>query len=300
MIDDFLIKYHPWILLKESLTFPDKTQLVIMKGIMDGKSIDTIAHKLSITSRKTKRLLAEGMKIADVKNLYELVLWGLKTGIIHDEPIEIPDELKRSPYESHSPLISYLCFITSGYTPHDISDIGRIGIDTQNHYRKFLAQKFNLGYSYARFIRFAFQTTNPINPPKQIKMYRPHKALVSPHQTLKYPPVVSKFKPANIDPNVRYVYQTTTGKGINATIKTAFKVLGVDPRILNKNYSFWKARDEWLWTMLELAKKRYDYEISHAHPDRGGNVNRAKQINIAWKFIKDMFKKRGYELHGSA
>jgi hypothetical protein len=112
----------------------------------------------------------------------------------------------------------------------------------------------------------------------------------------KYPIVLTKFKPADVDPDIKLY-----GKSV---IQTALYLLGINKKILASTAGskkgeglFWKKSPKHLWSLLELAKRRYELEIAHAHPDRGGNVKRAAQLNAAWSLVKKLFAKHGYILH---
>jgi len=167
-----------------------------------------------------------------------------------------------------------------------------------------------------------FQLLEPISPPATSPIF---------HSTLEYPPVLSKFRPSNIDPNIP-VYDASSKFDIKSknniklprhnytksekekfkqnptvrstSIQTALFLLGIDDRILKNKTGdrsvkkpFWKRSPEYLWNLLELAKRRYELEISHAHPDVGGNSKRASQINSAWNLVKKLFAKHGYKLN---
>jgi len=111
----------------------------------------------------------------------------------------------------------------------------------------------------------------------------------------KYPIVLTKFKPADIDPDIK-LYD-------KSIIQTALYLLGIDKKTLAASAGskkgeglFWKKSPEYLWSLLELAKRRYELEISHAHPDKGGDIKRAAQLNAAWSLVKKLFAKRGFTL----
>jgi hypothetical protein len=121
--------------------------------------------------------------------------------------------------------------------------------------------------------------------------------------------VPSKYRPADVDPNINV--NLNNKNEIN--IQMALHLLGIDKKIVyrtplsgtivgakgkRKESSFWNRPSEFLWRMLELAKDRYKYEIQHAHPDVGGDPQRAIQLNTAWEMIKKSFARRGYILPG--
>jgi len=312
-------------MLKEALnpSFPDERQLTDMKKVMDG--IDT----------KPSKYAREGMELVNVRNLYELIVWGLRTGVIKDEPVKnVADEFPpiKGTYESYPAWLVLLHNTTSGMSDEQ-TQVHGISKDTINNTRKKIQDKFSLGNSMAKFIRFAFAATNPINGPGSTRGFKPH---VSWAQKAgigsKFPIMKSKFRPADIDPTIPvydklkkinmpdhedipkiYVkksksipigdkekvkhFNTRTTK-----IQTALWLLGIDrdvitPTNLRGTSSFWEKPPEHLWHLLELAKKRYTYEMAHAHPDRGGSAIRAAQLTSAWNLTKKLFARRGFVLH---
>lgn len=331
MTDDFILENHPWKLLTEqNATFPNQQELAIMKGIMDGESIQNISKKLNITGKDAKHLLTHGMKIADVKSLYDLILWGLKTGVIRDEPL--PEVWKQLHSNENPSYEDWRYFLNQSVT----GGKGNLSKSTQDSLKRSIAQKFNLGPSDAKFIRFVFQVLNPISPPPRVRAFKPHVShYVKTGVSSKYAMSLSKFQPADIDPDLHPNYQpiqmggkdnrdekgnfksaedrkkqatfvppTVRGRKIKTggTITLALKILGINPDVVKPPIgkgSFWNHPPEHLWRLLDLAKTRYYYEIAHAMEAGGSNVdraNRAKQVTVAWKFVKDMFKRRGFEL----
>jgi len=326
-------------ILKEGMVpFPDEQELKIMTGLMDGKSLTDIATEWGISSAKVQKLLKSGMERANVKNLYELVVWGLRTGIISDPPRkeDIQAQLNlgandKANYPWHSPLwLQILNFTITGETDKVIGNEVKISNTSLDYWRKWTSDKFGLGPSMAKYIRFGFAALNPITGPpqmkivpakikitktdkvtgkpivskvrKSIKVAKPFTPSMPPFSNLKYPPVLSKYRPADIDPNFVPVYGTTSGKK-SGSIQIAFQMLGV-PRETIAPYetkkTFWNRKTEWLWSMLELAQRRYEWEMKFNHPDKNPNVhpNRPTQITGAWKFIKNQFAKHGYVLGG--
>lgn len=317
---EFIIKHHPWNQLKEnsSLAGPNSLEIEIMKGIMDGHTIQDISKSKNITVTKAKKMLTDGMRTANVKNLYELIVWGLRAGIIKDEPkTDISKQLDNPEY---SDLKWFLNQTVTGNV-----DLPK---SSQQNLKKSIAQKFNLGSSDAAFIRFAFQVMSPIGAPKSFRGYKTHiphfiKTGVSSKNAI----IKSKFTPANIDPNLHPNYQPIKPRHVpgkshsiyqarkdaeapsrmamirktqGGSIQLALKILGIHPSVIkntDKSNSFWDNKPSYLWDVLELAKDRYDREIAHAHPDKGGDDNRFKQVSVAWNFVKEMFARRGYELH---
>jgi len=278
MTNEFL--FQSWLMLRESISFPNEQQLIAMKKVMDGeKSVN-------------KNDLKNGMKLIGAKNLYELVLWGLRSDIIQDKPIDIGKDIISKGAAYYPVWLKLLNYTVSGYSDSEIETEGRISKNSIKYYRDLIAKKFNLGDSPAKLIRFAFQVLNPISGPG--KLATPHKAAISPHTTLKNPPMISKFRPATIDPNYEPDYRSS--KGNRGSIAIALQTLGIDPSVI-RGKTIWDRPPEKIWSLLELAKRRYELEISHAHPDRpGGNTTRARQMNAAWKFVKEKFAQNGYEL----
>jgi DNA-binding CsgD family transcriptional regulator len=313
---------HPWFLLLEASSFPDNEELLIMKGVMDGRDFGDIAKEFSIKPKDVKLSLAHGMQKANVNNLYELIVWGLRTGIIKDEPIKdiatsFPD--RPGTYDAYPGWLKVLNATVKGEKDKDI-DLSK---DSIKHYRDMVAKKFNLD-SQAKFIRFAFAAVNPISGPSQLRILRPFVPSAMKMGGLKYPPMLTKFRPANIDPNIP-VYDPiqrnrsaeppaprpklppgTPTKKLpppvvrSTSVQTALYLLGIDKSAITPpaiSGSFWNRPSSYLWNLLELAKKRYEYEIRAAHPDLpGGNVKRAQQLTAAWRIVKELFKRRGYSL----
>jgi DNA-binding CsgD family transcriptional regulator len=347
-MDDFLIKYHPWSLLLEASAFPDNDEIIVMKGVMDGNSFGDIGRELDIKVNDVKQLLANGMKKVNANNLYELIVFGLRSGIIKDKPIDVKsieqDFYKKGFYEGYPLWLYLLNQIATGKTFQDIEREGGAGSKTSiQHARKQIADKYGLGDSLAKYIRFAFAAVNPLTGPGYTRGYKPH---VSWAQKAgigsKLPLMPSKFQPSNIDPTIK-VYNPLTLRDMtpfereqkikairamrksqrlsqrdnpsqepkktvpppvvkSTSIQTALWLLGIDRNaITNQNMasgSFWNRPPEHLWNLLALAKRRFELEIVHAHPDRGGDVRRAVQLNAAWHLVKKLFARRGYVLHG--
>ena len=323
MKNDFLITYHPWNLLVEGL-FPNDQQVAVMKGIMDGKPFSKIASELGIKSSEAEKLFKTGMKQADLKNTYELVVWGLRSGIIKDD--EIPIEKmqvvdKGNPHPNYPEWINILNLTATGYSPDEISREGVYSKETVQRVRDTIARKFHLGPSLAEFIRFAFATVHPIKGPSSVRPPPgPFKASKGPYQTIDNPPMkIGSYRPADVDLTINPRFQPKMGKGRVGSIYTAFELLGLDVKKICSSMlkgrsesssdldvrqimgSFWK-KPEWvLWKLLETARDKFKYEIAHHHTDRNKSsqsVIRAKQLNVAWKFIKDMFGRRGFVLGG--
>lgn len=327
-------KLHPWFLLTENSSFPANEELQIMRGIMDGEDFKDISKKYNISINQTKQLLTQGMKKAGVKDLYELIVWGLRTGVISDAPIENIESYFPAisgTYQAYPAWQQVLNAIVKGQSLSQLE----ISSDTAKKTYALIDQKFKLGDSKAKMIRLAFAAINPISGPNKIKgtSAKPPEPFVPSAMklgmgSLKHPPVLSKFRPANVDPNIP-VYDPSTRTvaaepkvstpkifapigtarraarpPVRATsIQTALELLGIDRKIISPASqlsfgSFWNRPSSHLWKILELAKRRYELEIAHAHPDKPtGNVLRAQQLNSAWRIIKRMFAARGYELN---
>jgi hypothetical protein len=144
--------------------------------------------------------------------------------------------------------------------------------------------------------------------PKKLKIIKSRKIV---HSAPKYSLVLSKYRPANIDPSLT---------NPSRVIHKALEFLGIDKKVirvnsgckgasgrkmrslmgLTKNGSnrFWDRKEDFLWGVLDLAATRYKYELWAAHPDRGGSDKRMAQINESWDIVRGQFAKRGYILHG--
>lgn len=65
---------------------------------------------------------------------------------------------------------------------------------------------------------------------------------------------------------------------------------------LRKRGSFWIRRINHL-EILEQARQLYRRQIVRVHPDKaGGSLEQTIQLNVAWRKIKQRFKKHGHEL----
>ena len=262
----------------------------------------------------------------------------MRSGIIKDKPIDVKEIeqqfYKKGFYEAYPLWLYVMNQVAAGRTFQDIERAGEGGSKTSiQHARKQIADKYGLGDSLARYIRFSIAAVNPLSGPGQLRGFKPH---VSWAQKAgigsKYPIMPSKFRPSNIDPTLPVydkqakrdmppadreakpkVQLPPRPKGAPATkvpppvtrttpIQTALWMLGIDRDVItNKNLrggSFWERNPEHLWNLLELAKRRFELEIAHAHPDRGGDTRRAAQLNAAWNLVKKLFARRGYVLHG--
>jgi len=327
--DDFI---HPWTLLLEEVSFPSKEELVAMKAAMEGNPLKDAAKELSVSSKEVKDLLKRGMERANISDLYELIVFGLKNDIIQDKPINITDIKtqfeKKGFYEAYPLWLYVMNQIAIGKSIHQIGHecIGGSKTSIQNTIKQ-IADKFNLGESPAKLIRFSLAALNPIKPNPSIRGYKPHVSWAQKQgigSTL--PMMISKFRPSNIDPEIP-VYNAASKRDMGGEetpkvpqakmsyanykklpppvvrttpIQTALQLLGIDKKVVTPNAmqgSFWNRPSSYLWNLLDLAKRRYELEISHAHPDRGGDPRRAAQLNMAWDLVKKLFARRGYELH---
>ena len=163
------------LLLEIESSFPDNDQLLVMKGVMDGLSLSDIATELAVKVKDAKMALASGMQKAKVQNLYELIVWGLRTGVIKDEPkTDLKDKVepRAGTYEAHPMWLQVLEAIISGYSDAEIDTQAGINRDSLEYYKKLISDKFGLGGSRAKLIRFGFQVLNPIEGPSQIKGFR--------------------------------------------------------------------------------------------------------------------------------
>jgi len=324
---------HPWTLLLEEVSFPSREELVVMKAAMEGNSLKDAAKELSLSSKEVKDLLKIGMKRANIRDLYELIVFGLKNGIIKDEPIDITDIEKQFEkkgfYESYPLWLYVMNQVAAGKSIQQIGREGEGGSKTsiQNAIKQ-ITDKFNLGESPAKFIRFSLAALNPIKPNPSVRGFKPHVSWAQKQgvgSTL--PLMVSKFRPFNIDPEIP-VYNAAGKRDMggeenpkvpqakmsyadskklpppvvrSTSIQTALWLLGINKSAITPNEiqgSFWNRPSSYLWNLLELAKRRYELEISAAHPDKtGGDYRRAAQLTSAWDLVKKLFARRGYELN---
>ncbi len=88
------------------------------------------------------------MQKAKVNNLYELIVWGLRTGVIKDEPkTDLKDKIGRlaGTYEAHPTWLRLLEAIVLGYNDAEIDRQAGINRESIEYYKKMIAEKFNLG-----------------------------------------------------------------------------------------------------------------------------------------------------------
>jgi len=137
--------------------------------------------------------------------------------------------------------------------------------------------------------------------------------------------IPSKFRPSDIDPDIK-IYDKAKQHNMpdfkykhiplpksssdveippranqTSQVQTVLYLLGINEKELYASHkrvgSFWKRPPEFLWRMLELAKRRHELEMAQAHPDKGGNPKRAAQLNAAWGLVRKLFAKHGFTLH---
>lgn len=246
-----------------------------------------------------KALLARGMKKVGIKNLRDLILWGLKTGIIKDEPLtqlakEPLDDPKKT-YEAHPMWLQFLGALAGGYDP----DMPKT---TQDFLHRKIAIKFHLKPDKAHLIRFAFQVISPIEGPR--KAEREFRPWTKSTTSLMHMPQKTG---SMIDPE---------GSVTKETVATAaLALLGIKdlPKAMKKSEkgSFWKRSHTQLWHILEMASHRRDAEIrrlgplANRHPNTPAEAERvntaSKQlavVNAAWDRIRILFARNGFALHG--
>jgi len=279
------------LLLEVQSSFPDDTQLLVMTGVMDGKSLSNIATELAIKVKDAKNILATGMRRANVNNLYELIVWGLRTGIIKDEPkTDLKNKIQPpvGSYEAHPTWLRVLDAIISGYNDVEIEQHAGVSRDSLKYYKKHINDTFNLGGSRARLIRFGFQLLNPIKPPLSMSGNRPFRPWTGSTTSLMTIPKTGTG--SRINPE-----DTITNKTKLFHALDFLKVVGNQSQKKNP------------WDMLELAKQRRDDEIRRLHPIANKHPETpevkmaAKQlaiVNAAWDRIRILFARKGYVLPG--
>jgi DNA-binding NarL/FixJ family response regulator len=164
------------LLLEIESSFPDNNQLLVMKGVMDGKSLSDIATELSVKVKDAKIALTAGMQKARVQNLYELIVWGLRAGIIKDEPkTDFKDKIQPAAgtYEAHPTWLRVLEAIILGYSDNEIDRQAGVNRDSIEYYKKMINDKFGLNGSRAQLIRLGFQLLNPITANPSMKAIKP-------------------------------------------------------------------------------------------------------------------------------
>jgi len=303
-----------------------------MKSVMDGKNLADAAKDLSISTKEAKELLKSGMQRANLQNLYELIIFGLRSGIIKDDPIDIKDVEKQfeTPgfYEANPTWLHIMNQLVTGKTLQDIErEGGGAKTSIQNAIKK-LSGKFGLGDSMAKLIRFSLAALNPITPNPRVRGFKPFVSWAQKQGVgSQFPLIKSKFRSADVDPEIP-VYNASKKYNVgdtgdkpklpkpamsfadrkklpppivrNTSIQTALWLLGIDKKVITPTAlqgSFWNRPSSFLWKLLELAKRRYELEMLHNHPDRGGDSRRAAQISAAWELVRHLFAKHGYELH---
>ncbi len=287
MVLPFHTAYNPWTLLCES-TFPEDQELAALKSVMDGE-------------KASKKYLKAGMEKINARTLYDIIVWGLRTGIIHDKPIKgVHPEMFRKEgfYEGYPMWYFILNQIVTGNKP----DLPKSQIE---HYQKWIDQKFNLNGTDAQRIRFALAALSPIEPPKKTQAdWRPWTK-----STTSLMRIPQTHTGADIDPEGSITKETP--------VLPALKLLGIKKdeipkaRSRSESGSFWNRSHETLYHMLELAKQRRDGLIKKLHPFANRipqNPDQEKQskmaekqlavINAAWDRIRMLFARNGYTLPG--
>jgi hypothetical protein len=262
------------------MEFPNEQELTAMKGIMDGEESVSKQH------------LKYGLQKIGAKSNYDLILWGLRAGIIKDPPLpEVKKHAMANPkkyHEGYPMWLQYLSGIVSGYSPSDIEQEMHIGKDSQDFYFKKIAIDFHLHPSKSRLIRFAFQVLSPISPPPTTVGFKPFKPWNG--STTSLMTVPKKGTGSRIDPESSITRKTVASK--------ALKFLGVVGSESQKKNP---------WDMLELAKHRRDdeilrlYPIANSHPETAEVKMASKQlavVNAAWGRVKILFARKGYALPG--
>lgn len=251
----------------------------------------------------SRRLLASGMKKVGLKTIYDLVLWGLKTGIIKDNPRpDVKEHAMLTPrnfQESYPEWLRYLAGLVSGYSANEIDTEMRINKDQQAFFHQKIAIEFHLHPSKARLIRFAFQVLNPvIGPPKRYADWRPWtKSRISLIHT-------PQRTGSMIDPEASVTKDAAT--------TTLLGLLGVSiPKVTKRSEmgAFWKHSHDQLYHILEMARDRRNAEIkrlsplANRHPETPDDAVRVKTatkqlsvVNAAWDRIRILFARRGYAL----
>lgn len=276
------------------MEFPSQQELIAMKAVMDGE--ETFS----------KPDFKSGMLKIEAKSLYDLILWGLRAGIIQDPPMpEVKDYAMTDPkkyHESYPSWLKLLSGLVSGYSPREIESNLGLGKDSQEFYHKKIAIEFHLHPSKARLIRFAFQVLNPIKPPPRMHIdWRPWTG--SRTSLMRIPQTMTG---SQIDPDAVVTKDTP--------VKMMLKLLRVKelPRASGKKISsIWLRPDNELWEILEKAKIRRDEEIKKLIPlaNRSSDDPIVQQqtrmaekqlsvVNTAWRGVRALFARHGYTLPG--
>lgn len=155
-------------------SFPNNDQLAVMKGVLDGEPLSKIAHDKGITVSEANKRYKDGMRIANLKTLHDLVLWGLTTGVIQDPPrTDLAKAEIDKGYREYPIWIRVLQAMTTSGKDADIAQEAGLARSSLEYYKELIKKKFLLGDAPTSLIRFAFQVTKPIAPPKSFKGWRP-------------------------------------------------------------------------------------------------------------------------------
>lgn len=253
--------------------FPNETELSALKRIMDGKTAK-------------KRELKSGMIKINARNLYDIIVWGLRTGVIQDKPIKgIKAGMfgNEGFYDGYPIWYQMLNQIASGNKP----DLPNSQIE---YYKNWIDKKFNLNGTDAQRIRFAIASLSPIEPPEIAD--NPWRPWTGSRSSLMRIP--QTHTGSMIDPEGTITKKTTAQK--------ALQLLGAyNAKMKKKNP----------WDVLEFAKQRRNAEIQKLHPianrhpetpDQEKQVKMASKqlavVNAAWERVRILFARKGYALMG--
>lgn len=269
--------------------FPNEAEIHAMKTIMDGGK--------GVKSKD----LESGMRKINARNLYEMIIWGLRTGIIRDKPRKDVDmNMFNNPkYGEGYPQWFYL--LNQLATGNRI-DMPKTRVE---YFTKFINEKFHLNGSKAQLIRFALAVVNPIEPPKSLKGHWTNWTK-SRTALMRIPQVHTG---SNIDP------KATISK--KSELRAMLKLFGIDaskvrvtgPRTGSISRSIWNKPPDTLWRILEMVRDRRDAEIRRLHPlanRHPQNADQAKQVrlatkqlavvNAAWNRVKLLFARKGFHI----
>lgn len=148
------------------ISFPNVKQLEIMKGVLESKPFSEVAKEAGVTVKDAVGLFNAGMRVAHLRGLHELVVWGLKTGVIQDPArTDIAKTQIEKGFEVYPTWLRVLSAITVHSKDADIAQEAGVARETLDYYKKTIQEKFLLGESPVALIRFAFQVIRPISPP---------------------------------------------------------------------------------------------------------------------------------------
>lgn len=248
--------------------------------------------------------------------------------------------VKTKIFEPYPRWLQVLNLFITGRDLKEVSEETGLSKSSIEFFQDFVIKQFNLHPSMASYLRFGLASLNCITPSMKIYGSKPFKAWESPYATIQFPPMISSYRPVKRDPTIPILDQTVKwdmkdfvdnddaemktklkkslklpAKVIevnrrrvivrSTSIQTALYLIGLDKKMFSmsktrKQCSFWGLPPAQLWDILELAGKIYEYERKYSHPDRGGDSRRAAQINAAWRLVKKLFARRGFELHSKS